>query len=355
MNTLKANGSAQSLPSTYVDGFHNKDDVQKMKYRPLGETGMNVSCISFGGSVVGGGYFSTNDDESIKVVQSAIQSGINFIDTAPWYGRSETVIGKALKNIPRNAYYISTKVCRYKPNVAEMFDFSAERTLRSVDESLQHLGLDYVDIIQVHDMEFAPSLDVVLNETLPALQKIKQSGKARFIGITGYPLGNFKKIIEHSAVKIDTILSYCHLSLNDSSLLEHIPYFEENKVGVINASPISMGLLSNRGPPSWHPVTDDIKKACKEAAVYCESKGVNISKLAVYYSTSFSQVSTTLCGVASLDILEKNLLVVHEPLSQLELQTMQEVSDKYFKPLENKTWEGVEVNKYWKKLQSIQK
>ncbi|XP_033103153.1 L-galactose dehydrogenase-like isoform X2 [Anneissia japonica] len=325
-----------------------------MTYRPLGETGLNVSYISFGGSAVGGVFDSTDDGESIKVVQTAIESGINFIDTAPWYGngRSEMVLGKALKNIPREAYYISTKVCRYKPDVSQMFDFSAERTLQSVDESLKRLSLNYVDIIQVHDMEFAPSLDVVINETLPALQKVKSSGKARFIGITGYPLGNFKTVIEQSTVKIDSILSYCHLTLNDSSLLDNLPYFKERGIGVINATPISMGLLTNRGPPSWHPATDDIRKACQGAAVYCQSKGVDISKLALYFSLQFQQVATTLCSTASLDILQKNLSSIREPLNPLEFQIMVEIIENYFKPLGNQTWEGIEVQDYRQRLQS---
>ncbi|GFS19983.1 D-arabinose 1-dehydrogenase, partial [Elysia marginata] len=181
-------------PDTFVEGFHNEEHVKLMPYRPLGQTGMKVSALSFGASSLGSVFRTTDNTESMDVVKTCLQEGINYIDTAPWYGqgKSETVLGKVLPAVPRSSFYISTKVGRYELDPIKMFDFSAERTLRSVDESLQRLGLDYVDVIQIHDMEFAPSLDIIINETLPALQKVKDAGKARFIGITGYPLSNFK-------------------------------------------------------------------------------------------------------------------------------------------------------------------
>jgi aryl-alcohol dehydrogenase-like predicted oxidoreductase len=150
----------------------------------------------------------------------------------------------------------------------------------------------------VHDPEFAPSLDVVCKETLPALQKIKESGKCRFIGLTGYPMGNFRKMIEGTSVKVDTALCYCHYSMNDSSLSDYLPYFKEQGIGVINASPLSMGLLSDRGPPSWHPATDDIRSVCKQAAEYCKREGVDISKLATHYSLANADIPTTLVSTA---------------------------------------------------------
>lgn len=107
-----------------------------------------------------------------------------------------------------------------------MFDFSAEKTLQSIDLSLKRLKLDYVDVLQIHDIEFAPSLDVVLNETLPAVDKIRKSGKARFIGVTGYPVGLLAECVEKSSIEIDMVLSYCRLSLIDNSLNKYLPVFQ---------------------------------------------------------------------------------------------------------------------------------
>eukprot|EP00112_Aurelia_sp_Birch-Aquarium-sp1_P025587 Seg858.6 transcript_id=Seg858.6/GoldUCD/mRNA.D3Y31 product="L-galactose dehydrogenase" protein_id=Seg858.6/GoldUCD/D3Y31 len=231
-----------------------------------------------------------------------------------------------------------------------MFDFSAERVIASVDESLQRMGLEYVDLIQVHDMEFAPSLDMIINETLPALQKVKEAGKARFIGITGYPLENFRTVLEKSSVKIDTVMTYCHYCLNDSTLENYLPYFKEKGIGVLNASPNGMGLLTHRGPPNWHPATNDIISVCREASDYCQTKNVDISKLAVHYTCKNPDIPTTLVSTASAKNLETNLKAACSPLTSVEQSTLYHIMERYFKPLNNRTWEGVEVRKYKEKL-----
>lgn len=151
-----------------------------------------------------------DEDEAIQTIQSAIKSGINYIDTAPYYGqgRSEKILGKALKGVPRETYYIATKVARYGLNIEDQFDFSAKRTMESIDTSLNYLGLDFIDIIQIHDVEFAENLDIVINETLPALEEARKEGKTRFIGITGYPLNVLKEAILKAPGRFDVQL-YC--------------------------------------------------------------------------------------------------------------------------------------------------
>ena len=144
--------------------------------------------------------------------------------------------------------------------------------------------------MQVHDLEFAPSLDIVINETLPAVQKLKERGLCKYIGITGYPLGPLKEVVARSKVKIDCVLTYCRLSLNDSSLIECLDFFKSHDVAVINASPLSLGLLTEAGPQKWNPANTEIKEACRMAVEYCKEKGVDITRLAVNYSTSFKEV-----------------------------------------------------------------
>lgn len=326
-----------------------------MKYRSLGQTGLEVSILSFGASSLGSVFHSTKESESIQVVHEALRSGINYIDVAPWYGhgKAEKVLGKALKDIPRSSYFVATKVGRYLPEVDKMFDFSKEKVTQGFEESLQRLGLDYVDVLQVHDMEFAPSLDIIINETLPALQKLKERGKVKFIGITGYPLENFRTVLGKSAVPVDTLLTYCHCSLNDSSLLDYIGDYKRYGVGIINASPISMGLLSNRGPPSWHPASLEIRNASKQASEYCQSQDVDISKLAMHFSLGIEDVATTLVSTASMENLKKNVAAVSEELTDAEKNTMNYVIENYFNKLENKTWEGVEVQQYWEKIRRL--
>merc|ERR1711916_227064 len=105
----------------------------KMEYKELGNTGMKVSVVGFGASPLGGVFGDVNEEEAIKTVKRALELGINFIDVSPYYGitKAETVLGKALKGIPRDSYYLATKVGRYG---GDEFDFSADRVIKSVDE-----------------------------------------------------------------------------------------------------------------------------------------------------------------------------------------------------------------------------
>src|SRR5712691_1255098 len=122
-----------------------------MEYRPLGKTGLQVSTLGFGASPLGSVFRPIDEVEGIRTVHTALDLGINFIDVSPFYGltRAEAVLGKALATIPRDRYYLATKIGRYGQNE---FDFSAPRVTASVDESLRRLGVDYVDLIQCHDI-----------------------------------------------------------------------------------------------------------------------------------------------------------------------------------------------------------
>ena len=253
---------------------------------------MELSLISMGGSGYGNVYGQINEAQSLDSVHYAIDRGINYIDTAYWYGQgsSELFLGKALKDIPREKYYIGTKVGRYELDVRNMFNFSAKKVTQSAEESLKRMELDYVDLLQVHDVEFAPSIDVIVNETLPAVDRLRERGLCRFIGITGYPIKILRDILERSPVKIDSVLSYCRLTVWDPSLTEHFSYFQSKRIPLINASPIGMGLLATAPLQPWHPASDNIKEACANAVKYCEVEGVDISHLAVKYSASFKEV-----------------------------------------------------------------
>jgi aryl-alcohol dehydrogenase-like predicted oxidoreductase len=184
-----------------------------MEYRTLGKTGLRVSALSFGASSLAGVFRPVAESEAIRSVHTALDLGINYIDVAPYYGltKAETVLGKALDGVARDRYYLATKIGRY--GLAE-FDFSAERTVRSVDESLQRMGVDYLDVIQVHDFEYDDP-ERVVQETIPALRRIRERGKVRFVGITGYPLKGFRTVLDQT--EVDTILSYNHYSLNDTT------------------------------------------------------------------------------------------------------------------------------------------
>src|SRR5690606_22167587 len=124
-----------------------------------------------------------------------------------------------------------------------------KRIFQSLEDSLKRLRTDDVDILLLHDIEFG-SYQQVIEEGIPALQQLKEQGKIRFYGVSGLPLTIFDKTLNES--DLDVILSYCHYSLNDTSLLSRLPLFKDKKIGLINASPLSMGLLSSRQVADWH-------------------------------------------------------------------------------------------------------
>ena len=301
-----------------------------MEYRTLGKTGLKVSALSFGASSLGGVFKPVEESVAIRTVHTALESGINFIDVSPFYGytKAEEVLGKALKGIPRDRYFLATKVGRYGD--AE-FDFSTKRSAASIDESLQRLGIDYVDIIQSHDNEYG-DLNQVVNETIPALRQIQKQGKARFVGITGYPLKIFRTIL--SSTEVDTILSYNHYSLNDTTLVDLLPWLRQKGVGIINASPVSQGLLTNHELPAWHPAPEDVRKACADAAAYCRGQGTDIAKLAMQFSLSNAEIHTTLVGTRDPANIEKNVKWIEEPIDKVLLANVQ----RMLAPIKDHGW-----------------
>lgn len=301
-----------------------------MKYRKLGQTGLEVSILSYGASSLGSVFREINETEGIKTVHAAIDRGINLIDVSPYYGltKAETVLGKALVDIPREKYILSTKAGRYREN---NFDFSKKTIMKSLEESLQRLGTDYVDVLYLHDIEFG-SYQQVIEEGIPALEELKKQGKIRFLGVTGLPLTIFEKVL--NKVDLDVILSYCHYSLNDTSLLSLLPLLEEKEVGLVNASPLSMGLLNARDVASWHPADKEIQKKCMEAAEYCEAHGYDLAKLAIQYATQNEQIPTTLVSTASVKNITKNIKWTEEPINEDILEGVLNI----LQPIHNKTW-----------------
>ena len=290
-----------------------------MIYNEIGKTGMKVSNLSFGASSLGGVFHSIKENDGIEAVITAVENGINFIDVSPYYGhlKAETVLGKALKLIPRDKYYLSTKVGRYGKDGVNYWDYSAKRATESVYESMERLNVDYIDLINVHDIEFT-DLQKVAEETLPALVELKKKGIVGHVGITDLQPENLKWVIEHSEEgTVESILNFCHYCLNDELLVDFLDFFEERGIGVINASPLSMGLLSERGAPDWHPAPEALKEACTRAAQYCKEKGYPIEKLAVQYSTSLNpRIATTLFSSANPQNVLKNIQFVNEPMDE---------------------------------------
>ena len=283
--------------------------MPEMRYNPLGKTGLRVSAIGYGASPLGNEFGQADPGEGRRAVHYAIEHGINYFDVAPYYGRTlaETRLGQALAG-RRDRVILATKAGRYGKDAQTGFDFSAARVVRSVDESLQRLQTDYVDVIQVHDIEYAPK-EQILNETLPALFRLKESGKVRFVGITGYPLQILREVAGEAGV--DTVLSYCRYNLMDRSLDEVLtPLARKKGIGLINASPLHMRVLAAKGAPDWHPAPRRVLEVGRQVAEYCHSQGCDISELAMQFALQHDSVSTTVVGMSKVRSVERNLKVL---------------------------------------------
>ncbi|GAB4566074.1 MAG: aldo/keto reductase [Anaerolineae bacterium] len=302
-----------------------------MIYKTLGKTGLQVSVISFGASPLGNEFGTTDPAEGKRAVHYAIDHGINYFDVSPYYGRTlaETRLGEALEG-HRHKVYLATKVGRYD---LDRFDFSAQRVMTSVEESLRRLRTDYIDVFQAHDIEFGDR-EQIINETLPAMFKLKEQGKVRFVGITGYPLHLLRDVAE--ATDIDTILTYCRYNLMDTTMDEVLtPLARRKGIGLINASPLHMRVLTEKGAPDWHPAPRRVLEVAQRAAEFCKARGVDIAELALQFALQHPDVATTLVGMSKVAHVERNLKLVGTTPDPELLAAVQEI----IKPVANVYWQ----------------
>lgn len=294
---------------------------------------MKVSKISFGASSLGAVFHPLKEESGINAVHTALDNGINFIDVSPYYGhlKAETVLGKALKSVDRNLYYLSTKVGRYGKDGNNSWDYSAVKARESVYESMERLNADCIDLINVHDIEFA-DLEQVCNETLPALVELRNEGIVKHIGITNLNLRHFKYVIDHVPQgTVESVLSFCHYTLNDDSLRDYFEFLESHHIGIINASPYSMGLLTEHGAPEWHPAPEALKRVTRKAIDYCKSKGVSIEQLAMSFSTANPRIATTLFSSTNPENVLKSIRYANTPLDMELLSEIQMILEPGFR------------------------
>lgn len=311
-----------------------------MQYNLLGSTGMNVSRISFGASSLSAVFHAVDEAEAIKAVHTALDAGINYFDVAPAYGGtvSETVLGKALKGIARNRYFLSTKVGKYTdPNNYgnDVLDFSAERIYQSLEESAARLGTDYFDIIHIHDIEYQnrKHTEWALTEGLDTVHQLKKEGRIGAVSFGIYPMDLWQRIFENYS--IDAALVHNHYCLNDNSLLQLLPIAKEKGIGIINASPFGSGLLTDRGPADWHPANKEERAVFLRTTAFCKQHETSIAKLAMQFSSQHAAIPTTMFSSSNPQSVLRNIQWSEEPLDNGLLIKVQQV----LSPVMNKQWD----------------
>jgi L-galactose dehydrogenase len=289
-----------------------------MDYTELGKTGLNVSRLSFGASALGGVFGDIDEADGIRAVHAALDAGINYFDVAPAYGGTvaETVLGKALKGIPRDRYFLSTKAGKYTaPGSygADVLDYSSARIRAGLEESLKRLGVDHIDIIHLHDFEYqgGAQTESAFAEGFPTLVALKQEGRVGAVSAGIYPLDLWQRVIAEAPV--DAILTHNHYCLNDTRGLELVEPSRAKNIGMINASPFASGLLTGGKVAAWHPANTEERKLFTEAAAFCERQGSSIAKLAFQFSCQQSPFHTTMFSTARSTSLLRNLAWYDEP------------------------------------------
>ena len=286
--------------------------ILPLEKRKLGRTAIEVTSLGFGASSIGAEFGQFDIAKSLDAVRTAMDAGINLIDTAAYYGRgmSEVLLGQILPAYRRESLVVSTKLGRYAP---KHFDFSAKRVAESIDVSLERMRLDYLDLVFCHDIEYA-DVQQVIDETLPALRRQVEKGKVRYVGISGYPMRNFQRVIPTGL--LDCVITYNHYTLQNDMALQWQGLAQQHGVGVINAAPFSARLLTDLPLPVWHKAPESVRAVAAKASAWCKARGTSIEKLALQFSVSHPGFASCLVGSAIPAEVSQWIAWIQEPIDQ---------------------------------------
>lgn len=282
-----------------------------MKYNTLGATGLEVSEVGFGTGSLGEMYGDVGEDQAAAVVNAVLEAGINLIDTSVYYGSAEARLGKLLTPRLRDQVYLTTKAGRFG---YQDFDFSPKRIKQSLENSLRLMNTDYVDVFFLHDIEYV-TLEPVLTETFAAVQELKQEGKCRFAGVSGYPLATMLRAMRET--EIDVVLTYAKGSLLDDSLKRVLtPVAAERGVGLMNAAAVVHGLLTMRGSAMQvkHPWTAEMEDAGRRMREYARERGLDLAMVANQYAVQYGGAPTTVMGLGKVEHVKAAVVAAETPL-----------------------------------------
>lgn len=281
-----------------------------MEYKRLGRSNLNISEISLGCWAMGGDYWGeADDDESIRVIRTALEDGVNFIDTAYIYGmgRSEEVVGKALKGYPRDKVYISTKLWKT--------DMKRQDVKKACEASLKRLQVEYADVYFIH----WPVEHVPLEETMAAMLELKQEGKIRLIGLSNFSVEQMKKSFEIGRFEV---LQTCFNLFWRYAQKEEIPYCIDNGIGVVVYSPLAQGLLTGKfkngagfgegdkrpGIPLFQPgLFSKCVNAAEALGPIAGKYGKTQGQLAINWTNSQQGIISSIVGARNVGQLKENL------------------------------------------------
>ncbi|MBO9610574.1 MAG: aldo/keto reductase [Paenibacillaceae bacterium] len=273
-----------------------------MEYTTFGRTGIRVSKLGLGGAPLGGDFGPVTDEEVAAVISHALDFGINFIDTAPLYGRgeSERRVGLAIRG-RRDSVFLATKA------VMRGESYAFDSVIRSVDSSLKRLGTDYVDLIQMHEL-IDSNMDIGMNETIPAFLKLKEQGKVRAIGVNSANPSLLLPFIRTGL--IDSVQTFARYMLIDYSAMDELlPAAKEHNVAVINGSVLGMGMLAGAPAPFLQAkpaLLQEAERRIEQLSFLRKPGPKGLIEPAMRFSLTSPDIAVTLTGTTSLRSLRLN-------------------------------------------------
>ena len=288
-----------------------------MRYRRLGSTDMNVSVLCLGGWQVGD--YQAYDHERREVtsmLRRAVELGVNFFDTAHWYGEghSEEILGEALAPV-REKVYISTKVGLHRIDGVGYRDSRPERIRTHIDGALKRLRTDYVDLYLIH----WPDPLVPYEESWAAMCDVLKSGKARYIGVSNYNVEQLQRSLSVGPVHAHQPCYHMLRRHHDEDLL---PFCEEHGIGVFPYGPLAHGLLAGRytpeRPPAW-PANDwrwsmpifqgegylACARAVQELSQVAKECGFTMAQLAIAWCLQQRGIDSVIAGAYTVEQLDE--------------------------------------------------
>ena len=288
--------------------------------RRLGRTRVEVSALALGTAPLGGMYAHVEPGEACRLVRHAVDAGLSYVDTAPQYGHgtAEERVGAALRGLERSMYTLSTKVGRLvvpraggdtgifadAPPSDVVFDFSRDGVLRSLEESLERLGLERLDVVYVHDPdEFE---EEALGQAYPALEELRSQGVVGAIGV-----GMNQSRIPTRFVRetdVDAVLIAGRFSLLDSSAaLDLLPACLERGVSVVVGGVYNSGVLAGGGTYDYAAAPPEVIARARRLDEACRARGVPLKAAAIQFPLRHPAVACVLTGARDVRELDENV------------------------------------------------
>lgn len=289
------------------------------------------SRLVLGTSGLGGVWGRVDEQESVEALLYALEKGVEVIDTAPSYSNAQEYVGKALRKWDGDLPFLSTKIGRLKAEKADEvhLDYSTEGMKKSMQESLQLLGVDYIDLLFLHEPHLVPVEN--MEEILDTLHSFQDEGIVGMLGIGGNPEGPFWDYVDTEY--FDVVSTFLKMDASTLEGFKHdIPRFMDKELAIYAASSLHMGLLGSKFTEYVHnpPNSEWIQKAHIDNAVrvnkIAQNNGVTLTNLALRYLFSMKEADRVVLGPKTLDEVQESISIWEEgPLEQEVFNQVTEV------------------------------